>query len=93
MVLINRTVLAFGPTPETFTEENLAEAFGGVLRHFRFDESTIQQHDGRAIVVLADDERPLVLGKGGHLEYSRRAGREEIVKEREAKEEDEPNSP
>jgi manganese/iron transport system ATP-binding protein len=93
VVLINRTVLAFGPTPETFTEENLAEAFGGVLRHFRFDESTIQQHDGRAIVVLADDERPLVLGKGGHLEYTRRAGREEIVKKRAETEEDDPASP
>jgi manganese/iron transport system ATP-binding protein len=93
VVLINRTVLAFGPTAETFTEENLAIAFGGVLRHFRFDESTIQQHDGRAVVVLADDERPLVLGKGGHLEYTRRAGREEIVKKRAENDEDEPGSP
>jgi manganese/iron transport system ATP-binding protein len=81
-VLINRTVLAFGPIEEVFTEANLSRAFGGVLRQFRFDESTIQKHDGREVVLLADDERPLVLGKGGHLEYTQRAGREEIVQMR-----------
>ncbi|MDZ4289985.1 MAG: metal ABC transporter ATP-binding protein, partial [Prosthecobacter sp.] len=34
VVLVNRTVLAFGPTEEVFTEENLTQAFGGVLRQF-----------------------------------------------------------
>ena len=82
VVLVNRTVLAFGPTAEVFTEQNLLSAFGGVLRHFRFDESTVQHHDGRTVTVLTDDERPLVFGKGGHLEYSHRQGREEIVKQR-----------
>jgi manganese/iron transport system ATP-binding protein len=81
-VLINRTVLAFGSIEEVFTEANLARAFGGVLRQFRFDESTIQKHDEREVVLLADDERPLVLGKGGHLEYTHRAGREQIVQQR-----------
>jgi manganese/iron transport system ATP-binding protein len=82
VALVNRTVLACGPIDEVFTEENLAKAFGGVLRHFRFDESTIQKHDTRAVTLLTDDERPLVFGKGGHLEYARRQGREDIVKER-----------
>lgn len=82
VVLVNRTVLAFGPTERVFTEENLSRAFGGVLRHFRFDESTIQDHDGRTVRLLTDDERPLVFGKDGHLEYTDRQGREEIVKER-----------
>lgn len=81
-VIINRTVLAFGPIAEVFTEQNLASAFGGVLRHFRFDESTVQRHDGRAVTVLSDDERPLVFGKGGHLEWSQRTGREDIVQKR-----------
>ncbi len=88
-VIINRTVLAAGPIAEVFTEANLTRAFGGVLRHFRFDESTVQKHDGRTVTVLTDDERPLVFGKGGHLEFSRRAGREEIVKERRALEDEE----
>ena len=74
VVLINRTVLAAGPIAEVFTEENLLRAFGGVLRHFRFDESTVQKHDGRAVTLLTDDERPLVFGKGGHVEYSQRRG-------------------
>lgn len=82
VVLINRTVLAFGPTSDVFTEENLLRAFGGVLRHFRFDESTVQKHDGRAVTLLTDDERPLVFGKGGHVEYSQRVGREDVVKKR-----------
>lgn len=82
VVLINRTVLAYGPTDTVFTEENLSRAFGGVLRHFRFDESTIQKHDGRAVTLLTDDERPLVFGKGGHLEYSRRKEHEKVIEER-----------
>jgi manganese/iron transport system ATP-binding protein len=89
VVLVNRTVLACGPTAEVFTEANLASAFGGVLRHFRFDESTVQPHDGRTVTVLTDDERPLIFGKGGHLEYSHREGREEIVKQRAEKPDDE----
>jgi manganese/iron transport system ATP-binding protein len=88
VVLINRTVLAAGPTAEVFTEDNLLRAFGGVLRHFRFDESTVQKHDGRAVTLLTDDERPLVFGKGGHVEYSQRAGREDVVKKRAEGEED-----
>jgi manganese/iron transport system ATP-binding protein len=88
VVLINRTVLACGPTEEVFTEANLAHAFGGVLRHFRFDESTVQKHDGRAVTLLTDDERPLVFGKGGHLEYSRRADHEKVIEQRAEEEDD-----
>ena len=88
VVLINRTVLAAGPIADVFTEENLHRAFGGVLRHFRFDESTVQKHDGRSLTLLTDDERPLVFGKGGHVEYSQRRGREDVVKKRAEGEED-----
>lgn len=88
VVLINRTVLAAGLTSEVFTEDNLLRTFGGVLRHFRFDESTVQKHDGRAVTLLTDDERPLVFGKGGHVEYSKREGREDVVKRRSEGEED-----
>jgi manganese/iron transport system ATP-binding protein len=82
VVLVNRTVLAAGPIGEVFTEANLLRTFGGVLRHFRFDESTVQKHDGRTVTLLTDDERPLVFGKGGHVEYSKREGREDVVKKR-----------
>ncbi len=83
VVLVNRTVLAAGPTQEVFTEENLARAFGGVLRQFHFEHSTIQDHDGRAVKLFTDDERPLVFGKDGHLEWTDRQGREEVLRERE----------
>ncbi len=82
VVLINRTVLAYGPTSQVFTEENLTAAFGGVLRQFHFEESTIQDHDARAVRVLSDDERPLVFGKDGHLEYKDRRPHEELLKQR-----------
>lgn len=83
VVLVNRTVLACGPTEKVFTEDNLAKAFGGVLRQFKFEQSTIQDHDGRTVKLLTDDERPLVFGKDGHLEYTDRQGREKLVQERE----------
>lgn len=81
-VLINRTVLAYGPTEKVFTEANLTNAFGGVLRQFHFEHSTIQEHDGRTVKVMTDDERPLIFGKDGHLEYTERQGREDLVKKR-----------
>lgn len=88
VVLINRTVLQAGATAEVFTQENLVQAFGGVLRHFHFDQSTVQKHDGKAVTLLTDDERPLVFGKGGHLEYSQRKGKEDVVEQRAEEEDD-----
>lgn len=83
VVLVNRTVLACGPTAEVFTSENLIAAFGGVLRQFDLESSTVHDHDGKKVTVLTDDERPLVLGKRGHIEYRDRTGREELISERE----------
>lgn len=83
VVLVNRTVLACGPTAEVFTPENLISAFGGVLRQFDLQASTVHDHDGKNVTVLTDDERPLVLGKRGHIEYRDRTGREELISERE----------
>ncbi|ABC23691.1 manganese/iron ABC transporter ATP-binding protein [Rhodospirillum rubrum] len=62
-VLLNRTVLASGPTAEVFTRRNLEAAFGGVLRHVVLSDRG-QGGDGagqRPLGVLSDDERPLVL--------------------------------
>lgn len=87
-VIINRTVLAAGKIEHVFTEENLAKAFGGTLRRFRMNESTVQQHDGRSITVMTDDERPLVFGKDGHLEFTTRQGREDVIRKRAEGEED-----
>lgn len=66
VVLINRTVLAFGPTAEVFTEENLSRAFGGVLRHFKLDHTDVPGSKRNEMLLLSDDERPLVLGEDGH---------------------------
>ena len=51
VVLVKNTVLAHGPTAQTFTQANLEKAFGGVLRHFVLGGNR----------VISDDERPLVL--------------------------------
>jgi manganese/iron transport system ATP-binding protein len=45
VVLLNRMVLAAGPTQQVFTKANLELAFGGTLRHFRPDEPTLQETD------------------------------------------------
>ncbi len=63
-VLINRTVLASGPTEEVFTAANLRRAFGGVLRHFVLGGTDLHHDDHddqRRVTVLSDDERPFVI--------------------------------
>ena len=60
-VLIDRTVLAAGPTEEVFTEANLRRTFGGTLRRFSL------KPDGEAAsTLLYDDEHPLVLYDDDH---------------------------
>jgi manganese/iron transport system ATP-binding protein len=62
VVLINRTVLAAGPTAKVFTQANLERAFGGVLRNFSMGGTALHDdQDSRRLTVLTDDERPLVL--------------------------------
>jgi manganese/iron transport system ATP-binding protein len=61
VVLLNKTVLAAGPTSETFTQKNLERAFGGVLRNFQLGGRALHDDDdARSVTVLTDDERPLV---------------------------------
>ena len=61
-VLINRRVLAEGPTGEVFTQANLQKAFGGVLRHFTLGGQDLHDDDDkRQVTVLTDDERPFVI--------------------------------
>lgn len=68
-VLVNQTVLASGPIDEVFTEDNLRNAFGGRLR--RID---LPGADGRAINVVSDDERALVLPSTGANAGNRTGG-------------------
>ncbi len=61
VVLINRKVLAAGPTAEIFTQKNLEHAFGGALRNFELGGRALHEDDDtRRVTVLTDDERPLV---------------------------------
>ena len=66
VLLINRGLIAAGPTTETFTQANLEATFGGVLRHFKLEGADLHDDDDRrALTVLTDDERPLVFyGEG-----------------------------
>ncbi len=61
-ILIKGTILAYGPTVETFTQGNLEKAFGGVLRHFVLNEA--QSGRPTPVGVFTDDERPLILQGG-----------------------------
>ncbi|MGB3815876.1 MAG: manganese/iron ABC transporter ATP-binding protein [Shinella sp.] len=61
-VFVKGTVIASGPTRETFTEANLERAFGGVLRHFILGGHDLHDdEDKRSIKVITDDERPFVI--------------------------------
>lgn len=61
-VLINRTILASGFTADVFTQANLEQAFGGVLRHFTLGGSDLHDdEDTRSVTVISDDERPFVI--------------------------------
>lgn len=61
-VFVKGTVLASGPTAETFTEENLSRAFGGALRHFVLSGTDLHDDaDSRQVKVISDDERPFVI--------------------------------
>ncbi len=61
VMLINKTLLVYGPVETTFTEENLAKAFGDMLRHHQLAGKDIHNdEDSRGVTVLTDDERPLV---------------------------------
>lgn len=74
-VLLNRTVLAYGPTVEIFTPENLEKTFGGVLRHFVLNEK--EGGKPRALDVVTDDERPLVFKDGKPASHEPSYGNEE----------------
>ncbi len=61
-VLINRRILASGPTDEVFTQANLQTAFGGTLRHYVLSGAQLHDdEDARQVTVLSDDERPFVI--------------------------------
>ncbi|MCD1262925.1 manganese/iron ABC transporter ATP-binding protein [Shinella sumterensis] len=61
-VFVKGTVIASGPTAETFTEANLEKAFGGVLRHFILGGQDLHDdEDKRSVKVITDDERPFVI--------------------------------
>jgi manganese/iron transport system ATP-binding protein len=76
-VLINRTVLAAGPTQEVFTHANLEKAFGGVLRQFVLGGAELHADaDPRTVTVLSDDEHPFVIyGDGDGPRETKRGGR------------------
>ncbi|SMO49090.1 manganese/iron ABC transporter ATP-binding protein [Paracoccus laeviglucosivorans] len=65
VVLVKGTVLAYGPTAEVFTPDNLRETFGGVLRHLVLGAKQLHDDDDtRELTMLSDDERPLVFYDG-----------------------------
>ncbi len=80
VVLVAGTVIAAGPVATTFTQDNLARAFGGVLRHFRLEgEALHDDGDRRGLTVITDDERPLVF-------YGEREKQRMVPREGEARE-------
>ena len=65
VVIINRTLVASGPTETTFTEANLSKAFGGALRHLKIDHTDTPGSVRNEFRVLTDDEDALVFDQDG----------------------------
>ena len=60
-ILINQTIIGYGPTHRVFTRENLESTFKGVLRHLTIPAQTLHTDgDERKVTILTDDERPFV---------------------------------
>jgi manganese/iron transport system ATP-binding protein len=75
VVLINRRILAAGPTALVFTQANLERAFGGVLRRFNLGGPALHDDaDTRTLTVLTDDERPFVIYHDAAAEGRERQG-------------------
>ncbi|KYC34856.1 manganese transporter [Scytonema hofmannii PCC 7110] len=49
VILINRTILAYGNTSEVFTEENLSRTFGGSLGDLPFSKSRFKSENQEAL--------------------------------------------
>lgn len=62
VVLIDRTILAYGRTGDVFTQANIERAFGGTLRHFTLGGAELHDdEDTRQLTVITDDEHPFVV--------------------------------
>ena len=79
VMLINKDLLAYGPVETTFTQNNLAKTFGGMLRHHQLIGPDLHDdEDTRGITVLTDDERPLVLyGERGGEKITKHGGKDD----------------
>jgi len=64
VVIINRTVLAAGPTASVFNQENLSLAFGGALRNLQL-EGAGDSGGATHIHVITDEERAFVIEEPG----------------------------
>ncbi|MGI5096981.1 manganese/iron ABC transporter ATP-binding protein [Treponema socranskii] len=65
VVIINKTVLAAGPTETTFTADNLIKAFGGALRSIKLDHTDNPEDSTHEFRVFTDDEGALITKREG----------------------------
>ncbi|MCL4678563.1 MAG: ATP-binding cassette domain-containing protein [Alphaproteobacteria bacterium] len=78
VMIVNRSLLAYGPVESTFTQENLSQAFGGKLRHHQIVGTDLHDDaDSRSVTVLTDDERALVFyGEQSAQKITKHEGKE-----------------
>ncbi len=65
VVIINKKVIAFGPTKSAFTEVNIRKAFGGALRTVHIDHTDSDQDESNVFNILSDDEDPIIFDQDG----------------------------
>ncbi|WP_432453009.1 MULTISPECIES: metal ABC transporter ATP-binding protein [unclassified Agarivorans] len=70
VILINRSVVATGTVETTFTQQNLAATFGGVLKQMGISGSDLHKDDDqRTVTIISDHEKPAVF-YGSKTEHS-----------------------
>ncbi len=61
VILLNKTIVAAGDTETVYTQKNLEETFGGILKHIHLGGDTLHDDsDERCVTIVTDDERPVV---------------------------------
>lgn len=73
VMMINKKLYGYGEVQDVFTKDNLEKVFGDMLRQHKLGGGALHDDDDeRAVSVLTDDERPLVLyGEQGRQKISR----------------------
>jgi manganese/iron transport system ATP-binding protein len=65
VVVINKHIIAVGPTKTAFNETTIRKAFGGALRTVHIDHTDSHEDESNIFNILSDDEDPIIFDQEG----------------------------